>query len=103
MFVRQSQLTLLDDAGTPISDAGSPSPGTSTATTPDDGGKSRSRLSRYVYFFFGDVCVSYFIVCFFLLTPLSFSFSNESVILKFPELCTSLVDTSYLPGKIIVA
>jgi len=45
MFVRQSQLTLLDDAGTPISDAGSPSPGTSTATTPDDGGKSRSRLS----------------------------------------------------------
>lgn len=45
MFVRQSQLTLLDDAGTPISEAGSPSPGTSTATTPDDGGKLRSRLS----------------------------------------------------------
>jgi hypothetical protein len=48
MFVRQSQLTLLDDSGTPVSDVGSPSPGTSTATTPDDGGKSRSRLSRCV-------------------------------------------------------
>jgi len=48
MFVRQSQLTLLDDAGTPVGDAGSPSPGTSTASTPDDGGKSRSRLSRCV-------------------------------------------------------
>jgi hypothetical protein len=47
MFVRQSQLTLLDDSGTPISDT-SPSPGASTATTPDDGGKSRSRLSRCV-------------------------------------------------------
>ncbi|XP_021939301.1 LOW QUALITY PROTEIN: dynactin subunit 1-like [Zootermopsis nevadensis] len=45
MFVRQSQLTLLDDSGIPISDATSPSPGASTATTPDDGGKSRSRLS----------------------------------------------------------
>jgi hypothetical protein len=67
MFVRQSQLTLLDDAGTPISDAGSPSPGTSTATTPDDGGKSRSRLSRCVnihIMFFSDVCVSHFIVSF---------------------------------------
>jgi len=48
MFVRQSQLTLLDDAGTPISDAGSPSPGTSSASTPDDGGKSQFRLSRCV-------------------------------------------------------
>jgi hypothetical protein len=48
MFVRQSQLTLLDESGTPISDVGSPSPGTSTATTPDEGGKSRSRLGRCV-------------------------------------------------------
>lgn len=46
--MRQSQLTLLDDFGTPISDATSPTPGASTATTPDDGGKSRSRLSRCV-------------------------------------------------------
>ncbi|XP_069679025.1 dynactin subunit 1 isoform X4 [Periplaneta americana] len=45
MFVRQSQLTLLDDSGTPVSDVASPSPSASTATTPDDGGKSRSRLS----------------------------------------------------------
>jgi hypothetical protein len=46
--VRQSQLTLLDDFGTPVSDAASPTPSASTATTPDDGGKSRSRLSRCV-------------------------------------------------------
>jgi hypothetical protein len=48
MFVRQSQLTLLDDHGTPVGDAASPSPSASTATTPDDSGKSRSRLSRCV-------------------------------------------------------
>jgi hypothetical protein len=46
MFVRQSQLTLLDDSGTPVGDAMSPAPGVSTATPPDDSGKSRSRLSR---------------------------------------------------------
>lgn len=60
MFVRQSQLTLLDDSGTPVSDATSPSPGASTATTPDDGGKSRSRLSRCVnisFFCFLAICV----------------------------------------------
>lgn len=44
--MRQSQLTWLDDSGTPVSDVMSPTPGASTATTPDDGGKSRSRLSR---------------------------------------------------------
>ena len=81
MFVRQSQLTLLDDSGTPINDAGSPSPGTSTATTPDDGGKSRSRLSRCVnihiyFFFFSDMHVSYFIVHFFYLLNF-FSSSDE--------------------------
>ncbi|PSN47787.1 hypothetical protein C0J52_08169 [Blattella germanica] len=45
MFVRQSQLTLLDDAGMPIGEAASPSPSASSATTPDDSGRTRSRLS----------------------------------------------------------
>ncbi|KAJ9576630.1 hypothetical protein L9F63_025475, partial [Diploptera punctata] len=45
MFVRQSQLTLLDEYGTPIGELASPSPGTSAATTPDDSAKSRSKLS----------------------------------------------------------
>ena len=47
MFVRQSQLTLLDDSGVPIAELASPSSGASAATTPDDSGRMRSRLSRY--------------------------------------------------------
>ncbi|XP_067011702.2 dynactin subunit 1 isoform X2 [Anabrus simplex] len=48
IFVRQAQLTLLDDAGTPVSDASTPlssASTASTATTPDDGGRTRPRLS----------------------------------------------------------
>jgi hypothetical protein len=62
--VRQSQLTMLDDSGTPVSDATSPSPGASTATTPDDGGKSRSRLSRCLnnfFLFLCDVCICVYV------------------------------------------
>ncbi|XP_049862850.1 dynactin subunit 1 isoform X4 [Schistocerca gregaria] len=44
MFVRQSQLTLLDESGAPVKDYGSTS-STSTATTPDDNAKTRPRLS----------------------------------------------------------
>jgi hypothetical protein len=92
--VRQSQLTLLDDSGTPISDIGSPSPGTSTATTPDEGGKSRSRLSRCVninpLIFFIVIYVPHILLSGFLLIPLSFSLSNETVVLRLLKLCNSL-------------
>ncbi|CAG2065232.1 unnamed protein product, partial [Timema podura] len=45
MFVRQSQLTLLDESGAPIGEIASPLSGASTATTPDEG-RPRPRLSR---------------------------------------------------------
>nr|CAD7568248.1 unnamed protein product [Timema californicum] len=44
MFVRQSQLTLLDESGVPIGEISSPLSGASTATTPDEG-RPRPRLS----------------------------------------------------------
>nr|CAD7426657.1 unnamed protein product [Timema monikensis] len=44
MFVRQSQLTLLDESGAPIGEISSPLSGASTATTPDEG-RPRPRLS----------------------------------------------------------
>ena len=51
MFVRQTQLVLLDDAGN-RADPTSPSSAGSNATTPDDSGaaRARSRLNRFVGF-----------------------------------------------------
>lgn len=51
MFVRQSQVILLDESGN-RTDPVSPSSAGSSATTPDDSGaaRARSRLNRYKNF-----------------------------------------------------